>query len=96
MFASREFPVECNTLTGILSCQAFSEGIKGETGGASIAINARQVYRHGTGTKLRFLAGCGEAVTVIVLPSLVPAVVVRAPCRKFSTLRVRGTSLLCC
>ena len=39
---------------------------------------------------------CGEAVTVIVLPSLVPAVVVRAPCRKFSTLRVRGTSLLCC
>ena len=40
--------------------------------------------------------GCGEAVTVIVLPSLVPAVVVRAPCRKFSTLRVRGTSLLCC
>ena len=40
--------------------------------------------------------GCGEAVAVIVLPSLVPAVVVRAPCRKFSTLRVRSTSLLCC
>ena len=45
---------------------------------------------------MRVLSGCGEAVTVIVLPSLVPAVVVRAPCRKFSTLRVRGTSLLCC
>ena len=60
------------------------------------AFGRHQPGRSRGGRVIVLRVGCGEAVAVIVLRSLVPAVVVRAPCRKFSTLRVRGLSLLCC